>query len=238
MRSPNASSRCLLPSALLAAGVLAAAPAHASDSVGVYASVRKVKFEPDSSAPVRVRVCGAFALANVNAGVYFAPAAGYMYYSCPTGKEALCKMQWTELAMAAASGKCVGYGQRRDSNFMPANNGTVRQASVQPANPDPYPIELGVVQPATTDGKDSCTAAQAALVDAAPCENPVVTGDMAQSLTPDMRPGPMPTDPAVTGGSKSCAYGQRSAGVQGAVFTALGIALLAATRRRRILPRG
>lgn len=237
MRSPNAiSSRCLLSSALLAAGVLAAAPAHASDSVGVYASVRKVKFEPDSSAPVRVRVCGAFALANVNAGVYFAPAAGYMYYSCPAGKEALCKMQWTELATAAASGKCVGYGQRRDSNFMPANNGTVRQASAQPANPDAYPIELGVVQPATTDGKDSCTAAQAALVDAAPCENPVVTADMTQSPTADMRPGAT-TDPAVTGGSKSCAYGQRSAGVQGAVFTALGIALLAATRRR-ILPRG
>lgn len=236
MRSPNAiASRCLLSSALLTAGVLAAAPAHASDSVGLYASVRKVKFEPDSTNPVRVRVCGAFALANVNAGVYFAPTAGYMYYSCPTGKETLCKMQWTELATAAASGKCVGYGQRRDSNFMPANNGTVRQAGTQPANPDAYPIELGVVQPATMDGKDSCTAAQAALVDAAPCEDPVQTADMA-SPTPDMRAG-SPTDPAVTGGSKSCAYGQRSAGVQGAVFTALGIALLAATRRRRILPR-
>lgn len=224
---------------LLAAGTLGmlcgglAAPAEASDSVGVYAAIRKVKFEPDATSPTRVRVCGAFALANVNNASYFAPVAGYMYYSCTAGKEALCKMQWGELANASVTKKCVGYGQRRDSNFNPANNGTIHKPTEQPGTPDVYPIELGVIMPTTTDSQQVCPAAIAATVDTTPCEDAPATADMAspgpaQDLS---APATNPTSP----GGKSCAYGQRSTGGAGTLLG--GLMLLALALRRRLAAR-
>ena len=82
-------------------GLAMATPALASDQVGVYTAVKKVRYEPDGTNPARIVVCGAFVRANVNTGLYFPPEVGYMYFSCGSGQDAMCKLQWADLAKAA-----------------------------------------------------------------------------------------------------------------------------------------
>ncbi len=123
--------------------ILAARAAYASDPVGVYALVDQVAFEPDASTATRARIQGWFVIATGKPGdgdVYTAPARGYLYYQCPQGMEATCRMEWMEIAQSACGGGCVGFGSR----YLYAMNGTVRPLAQAPANPDPYPIQTGV----------------------------------------------------------------------------------------------
>lgn len=124
------------------AALAAGAVAHASDPVGIYAIVEKVVFEPNEGAPVRVQVWGAFAQADSrnNNDEYGPAAAGYLYFSCPAGKEQVCRNEWADIKSMAGQGAGVAFGGR----FEPASR--VRKASEPPASPDPYPIRMGVVK--------------------------------------------------------------------------------------------
>jgi len=125
------------------AGALISTPAVlASDPVGVYAIVDKVVFEPSETEPVRVQVWGAFSLADSrsNNDDYAAPVAGYVYYTCPAGKDATCRNEWKDLKSVAGTGVGVGFGGR----FEPASR--IRKAAEAPASPDPYPIRMGVLK--------------------------------------------------------------------------------------------
>jgi hypothetical protein len=217
---------------LVAAAVLcAAAPASASDQLGVYAVVRKVKFEPGPNVTdaVRVRLCGAFALANINNGSYFGPASGYMYYTCPAGQEALCRMQWQEMMAASTNGKCVGYGQRRDTSGNAANNGRIRPPSEAVTGPDSYPVGMGMVTVSnpSVEAANLCAAAGAASVDPKPCEDP----------PPDMAvPPPSPDMASTTGGSGSgggCSMAATGTASAGLLSLLLGTSALVSARRRR-----
>ncbi|MFO0577157.1 MAG: hypothetical protein U1A78_24390 [Polyangia bacterium] len=216
---------------LVAATVLcAAAPASASDQLGVYAVVRKVKFEPGttSSDASRVRLCGAFALANINNGSYFGPVAGYMYYNCPAGQDTLCRMQWQEMLTASASAKCVGYGQRRDGSGNANNNGRIRPPSETVANPDFYPVGMGMVTVSnpSVEAANLCSAAAAAAVDTRPCEDP----------PPDMASPPPSPDMATTstgGGTSGCSVAATGTASAGLLSLLLGSGVLVSARRRR-----
>jgi hypothetical protein len=109
--------------------------------MGVYAIVEKVVLEPNDSAPERVQIWGAFAVADTkNNDDYAAPQKGYLYYSCPANQARTCANEWADLKSVAGKTSGVGFGGR----FVAT--GRVRKASEAPATPDAYPIRMGVVR--------------------------------------------------------------------------------------------
>ena len=114
---------------------------RASDFVGVYTVVQKIVLEPSDTAPQRVQIWGAFALSDGKPGSNYGPAQrGYLYYTCPSGQEAVCRKEWEDLKTVAGKDIGVGFGMR----YKPT--GRVRKADEKPAEPDVYPIERGVVR--------------------------------------------------------------------------------------------
>lgn len=128
--------------AFLCTASLATSPGiNASDAVGVYGLIEKVVLEPNDQAPERIQVWGAFALANPKSGdLYRSPEKGYLYYSCPAGQSATCANEWADLRSVAGKGIGVAFGSRRDPT------GRVRSATEKPAQPDAYPIRMGVAR--------------------------------------------------------------------------------------------
>src|SRR5262245_16667576 len=78
----------------------------ASDPVGVYCLIEKVVLEPNTTTPTTIQLWGAFSIAqplyaptnppgtfgNANTGDLYGPVqTGYLYYSCPSGKETMCR---------------------------------------------------------------------------------------------------------------------------------------------------
>ena len=112
---------------------------RASDMVGIYGIVEKVVLEPSDAAPQRVQVWGAFALAEGRGSTYQAPQRGYLYYTCPSGQESICRNEWADLKSLAGKKTGVGFGQR----YKPT--GRVRGPQEKAASPDRYPIEMGIV---------------------------------------------------------------------------------------------
>jgi hypothetical protein len=114
---------------------------QASDMVGVYAVVEKVTLEPADTAPERIQIWGAFALADQKSGSTYGPAErGYMYFTCPQGKESICRKEWADLKSVAAKDTGVGFGKRYETP------GRIRKADEKASAPDPYPIQMGVVR--------------------------------------------------------------------------------------------
>jgi hypothetical protein len=141
--------RQLLVIGVVCAGVaLAVVPLGASDPVGIYCVVNRVVMAPDEQHPTSVQIWGACATStggpqedgSYTPGWYGAPKSGYLYYSAPKGKEDICLREWNDLKRAAGTGDIVGFGGRR------MNVGRMRIASEQPKDPDPYPIQMGVVK--------------------------------------------------------------------------------------------
>lgn len=133
--------RLLMTLLLAAVPVHGSMPAPVSDPLGLYAVIEKVVLEPSESAPERIQVWGAFALSDARSGdAYSTPQTGYLYYRCQAGQETTCRNEWADLKSVAGKGVGVGFGGRYNPT------GRVRKASDKPADPDPYPIRMGVVQ--------------------------------------------------------------------------------------------
>lgn len=144
--------------ALILAGAcaLTAVTLRASDMVGVYAMVDKAVLEPTDAAPVRVQIWGVFATASGRGEVYGEAQKGYLDHVCPAGQETTCRNEWSDIKSVAGKGQAVGFGMR----YKPT--GRIRAASEKPANPDPYPIDAGVMKV----GSDAYHAAIAAKLKA------------------------------------------------------------------------
>jgi len=109
--------------------------------VGAYAVVEKVLLEPSDAAPQRIQIWGAFALSDQRSGSSYGPAQrGYLYYSCPAGRETVCLREWEDLKTVAGKDTGVGFGARYKET------GRIRKADETPASPDVYPIQMGVVR--------------------------------------------------------------------------------------------
>ena len=114
---------------------------RASDFTGVYAVVDKVVLEPSDAAPQRIQIWGAFALADGKPGSNYGPAErGYLYYTCPSGQESICRKEWEDLKSVAGKDTGIGFGERRKAT------GRIRKAGEKPAAPDEYPIARGLVR--------------------------------------------------------------------------------------------
>jgi hypothetical protein len=126
---------------VLSMSMVLAAVVQASDAIGIYSVVEKVVLEPSDTAPERIQLWGAFALADSNSPSSYGPVQrGYLYYSCPQGKESVCRKEWADLKSVAAKGTGVGFGHRHSPT------GRVRKADEKASAPDPYPIQMGVVR--------------------------------------------------------------------------------------------
>jgi hypothetical protein len=139
---------------------LSPAPLRASDITGIYAIVEKVVPEPNTAEPLRIQVWGAFAFSTGQPGNdYQPPRRGYLYYSCPAGKEATCRREWADLRSVAGTGTAVGFGGR----YTPT--GRLRLSTEPVGNPDVYPIQMGVSKlgPNAAGGDDIQTKLQEAL---------------------------------------------------------------------------
>src|SRR5678815_3934028 len=137
---------------ILAPFVMAVATAvlGASDPVGAYTIVDKVVRLPNSTEPTSVQIFGVFSCAvprEVNAqqpfppgsfgrpetgDVYGAVQKGYLYYTCPSGREGNCQAEWADLNSIAGKSEVVGFGTRWRMT------GRVRPLTEKPANPDVY----------------------------------------------------------------------------------------------------
>jgi hypothetical protein len=125
--------------AALAALLLAAQVAWASDGVGIYAVVDKVVLEPKDGPAERIQVWGAFALAKGDSGNdYHVPARGYLFFSLVKDSEDVCRKEWADLAKIAGTGQCVAFGSRYK------DNGKIRKVGVEPKTPDVYPLGFGM----------------------------------------------------------------------------------------------
>lgn len=113
---------------------------NASDWTGVYARVDKVVFEPNATAPERIQIWGAFALATKdNRNTYDPAQRGYLYYSLKPGKEEVCRKEWADLKAVAGTGQIIGFGGRNQ----PAR---VRKAADNATDPDVYPLDHGMTK--------------------------------------------------------------------------------------------
>jgi hypothetical protein len=112
-----------------------------SDWVGVYARVDKVVLEPNASAPERIQIWGAFALASKeDRSSYQSPQRGYLYFSCKPGKEEICRKEWADLKASAGTGQVIGFGGRSPERPR------LRKSEEKVAGPDQYPVNFGLVK--------------------------------------------------------------------------------------------
>ncbi len=81
-------------------------------SIGIYAIVDQVTFEPGAGAPHSVRISGIFVVpVPMSSGKYRSPQRGYFYFGIAPGAEQATQRDWSELKILAGSGKVVGFGQ-------------------------------------------------------------------------------------------------------------------------------
>ena len=136
----------------------AAVALRASDPVGAYTIVDKVVRQPNSTEPTSVQIFGVFSFAvprEANAqqpfpagsfgkqetgDVYGAVQKGYLYYTCPSGREVNCQAEWADLNSMAGKSEVVGFGTRWRMT------GRVRPVAEKPASPDVYPVNIGIVR--------------------------------------------------------------------------------------------
>lgn len=119
---------------------LSAAGALGSDPVGIYALVDKVVFEPSDSAPERIQVWGAFALAEGGGYKYAAGKRGIMYFKLKPGEEEICRKEWNDIKSVAGTGQIVAFGTRYDPK------GSIYSTTAKLEKPDVYPVGFGLTK--------------------------------------------------------------------------------------------
>ena len=113
----------------------------ASDWIGIYARIDRVVFEPNATAPERIQIWGAFALATKeNRSTYEPAKRGYLYYSLKPGDEEIGRKEWADLKAKAGTDQIIGFGARNKPT------GLVRKADDKPTAPDVYPVGYGLVK--------------------------------------------------------------------------------------------
>lgn len=159
MKSASTSPKLPFVLGILTAVIaIAVVPLRASDPIGAYTIVDKVVLEPNATEPTSAQIFGVFSFAvprakdftqpwppgsfgTQNTGdVYAAVQKGYVYYTCPKGKETSCQAEWMDLKSIAGKGEIVGFGTRW------AMTGRVRPATEVPTSPDVWPLNMGVTK--------------------------------------------------------------------------------------------
>jgi hypothetical protein len=81
-------------------------------TIGIYAVIDKVTFEPDGPSPNFIRISGVFVIpVPISSGQYKSPQRGYLYFRIRPGMEQTTRKDWNELKTVAGTGRAVGFGQ-------------------------------------------------------------------------------------------------------------------------------
>lgn len=146
----------------------AAAPAVRKDSNGVYGMIDSVVFEPVAGVPERIRIWGAFAIADVigfkdgkvdyvRIGFFHPPKHGYMYYTVNRRDPATTQSEWAAMKAIAGTGQLAAWGahipaadsgmatRQLDTAFariVATYNGRVRAPGEPAALPDTFPQRM------------------------------------------------------------------------------------------------
>jgi hypothetical protein len=134
-------------------------PVFASGSVGIYALIEKVVFEPSNS-PQRVRVYGAFAFLDSRSGGFGDVQKGYLYFQLPPdeAQKRAARLEWLDLSGVAGTGKAVAFGRWNYSGAFSDNDLkylltqgrsgelTVRKDGDPPGVPVLYLLNTGIVR--------------------------------------------------------------------------------------------
>jgi hypothetical protein len=121
----------------VAAALVLAGAARASDPTGIYAVIDRVVLEP-SQDPELAQVWGVFVFTKDRGRSYTAPQRGYMYFKLTPGKADVCRIEWKDLAKLSGTGQAVAFG----SSYRPG--GTLRKTGTAPKDPEVYPLGVGL----------------------------------------------------------------------------------------------
>jgi len=81
-------------------------------TIGIYAVIDEVTFEPDGPSPNFIRISGVFVVpVPISSGQYRSPQRGYLYFRIPPGMEQATRKDWNELKTLAGTGRAAGFGQ-------------------------------------------------------------------------------------------------------------------------------
>jgi len=118
-----------------------------SATVGIYAIIDQVVFEPTGGLPKFARISGVFVVpVRMSSGSYQRPQKGYLYFRIAPGTEQATRKDWSALSILAGSGKVVAFGQYwvpnpDDPQGNPHHSLEVKvHAEGESATPDAYPI--------------------------------------------------------------------------------------------------
>ena len=135
---------------------LTTAPAHAKDcTIGIYAIVHRVTFEPDSTSPKVIRIAGEFVVPiSTSTCGYQAPQRGYLYFRIRPGAERETRAEWNTLKTLAGTGRVVGFAYYwvPNPNDPEGNPHTSLEVKIHDSNdgasPSAYPLpnRRGVVE--------------------------------------------------------------------------------------------
>jgi hypothetical protein len=116
-------------------------------TVGIYAIIDQVTFEPDGSSPNYARISGVFVVpVQMSSGSYQRPQKGYLYFKIASGTEQSTRRDWSELKAVAGSGEVVAFCQYwvpnpSDPQGNPHHSLEVTvHAEADSATPEVYPI--------------------------------------------------------------------------------------------------
>src|SRR5258708_11906321 len=132
--------------ALLIVLSLATTAAFAKNcTIGIYAVIDQVTFEPDGPSANLVRISGLFVVpVPMSSGEYKTPQRGYLYFRIPSGMEAPIRKDWNALKAIARTGQTVGFGQYWVPNPNDPHSNRSLEVRVHkegdPASPDVYPL--------------------------------------------------------------------------------------------------
>lgn len=81
-------------------------------TIGIYAVIDAVTFEPDGPSPNFIRISGVFVVpVPISSGQYRSPQRGYLYFRIRPGVEQATRKDWNELKTLAGTGRAVGFAQ-------------------------------------------------------------------------------------------------------------------------------
>jgi hypothetical protein len=132
---------------VLLAGLAATAVFAKNCTVGIYAVIDRVTFEPEGSSPKLIRISGVFVVpVPWSSGNYKDPQRGYLYFRIRPGMEQATRKDLNELKAVAGTGQVVGFAEYWIPNpGDPSGNphhslvATVH-AENSAASPDDYPL--------------------------------------------------------------------------------------------------
>src|SRR5260370_36441921 len=81
-------------------------------TIGIYAVIDEVTFEPDGPSPNFIRISGVFVVpVPISSGQYRSPQIGHLYFRIRSGIEQRTRKDWNELKTVTRTGRAVGVAQ-------------------------------------------------------------------------------------------------------------------------------